>query len=109
MKGANCCTKGCLHDAAHFFFRAAVCVRNKRKPAFQSGSKIGGFARDLSSPADSRPGHGFRSSAEACTRPPSRVTGIPDFAHRSAADIGRPVANRFHIVASKPVSHPLTK
>jgi hypothetical protein len=47
MNGANCCTKSCLSDAAHFFFRAAVCVRNKRKPAFQSGSKIGGFGRDL--------------------------------------------------------------
>jgi hypothetical protein len=35
------------------------------------------------------------------------VTGIPDFAHRSAADIGRPVANRFHIVGERFTNHRL--
>jgi hypothetical protein len=97
----------CPTPLTSFSERPSVSETNESQ--VQSGSNIGGFGRDLNSPADSRPSHRFRSSAEAYTRPPSRVTGNPGFAHRSAADIGRSVANRFHIVASKPVSHPLTE
>src|ERR1017187_611652 len=75
--------------AARFFFRVGVSFLTNESPRFNSEVRSAvSVAIWTGSPADSSTSQRFNSSGEACTRRPSRVTGIPDFAHRWATDDG---------------------
>ena len=75
--------EGCLVSLRPFVsFSEHVCFRTNERLRFNSEARSADSVAIWTSSEASRPSQQFSSSGEACTRRPSWVTGIPDFAHR---------------------------
>ena len=76
--------------ATLFFFCPCLCFRTYESPRFSSELRSVVSVAIWTGSAASLPSQRFSSSGEACTRRPSRVTGMPDLAQRCTAEIGSP-------------------